>query len=567
MKLRWTYLETAVIAAVGVILIVTAVLSRHIHLLNAIYPLNIWDNRRGVLRVMMAIYGVVIVVASCGRFLSVRHRNCTLSEYGYTLGRSIWQEAITAYRWIFAIGRIRRTAKWLLLIVAIGAVVRLFFLRQPMRYDESYTFLNFVNRGFFDLFYYPVPNNHVLHTLLVRLSVSILGGHPLAIRLPAVLAGLLTIPLVFVLSRSLSGEDKSGFFAAALTAVFPYLILYDTMARGYSIVVLLSVALAVLGMRLAEHPSMRRCWLMALVTAFGALDIPSFLFPATGVFLWISITLIQRGHSPLWILTRILTPCGLMTIGLTGLLYTPVLIVNNGIGRIVSNEFVKNLSFQELLTRLPTHLSSVAGDFVRGIPEPLVVVLVVLLVLGFYKTARLRDWTSFALLPSVVVGSALVLVVKRVIPFNRTWIFLLPFVFILIDAGFIFYMKYSDTDIKKVSVIMAGCAAALIMSFDLIAKYPDTGHFPEAPILVDYLSRKMTSADRLSAICPADAPVHFYMWYKKVPRARISTRKYAAAREFIVIKPSRQVLRVVTRTRDVQILLQVGDAELYVSMK
>ena len=59
-----------------------------------------------------------------------------------------------------------------------------------MRYDESVSFLIFVKETISRAFYYPVPNNHVLNTLLEKLSCAVVGTSPVAIRLPAFIAGV-----------------------------------------------------------------------------------------------------------------------------------------------------------------------------------------------------------------------------------------------------------------------------------------------------------------------------------------------------------------------------------------
>jgi hypothetical protein len=56
---------------------------------------------------------------------------------------------------------------WLLCITLVGAVVRIWFLNQPMRQDEAQTHLSFVAQGVDRLFYYQAPNNHVADTLPV----------------------------------------------------------------------------------------------------------------------------------------------------------------------------------------------------------------------------------------------------------------------------------------------------------------------------------------------------------------------------------------------------------------
>jgi hypothetical protein len=57
----------------------------------------------------------------------------------------------------------------LMLTIIMGAYVRLYFIDQPMRVDESATFIDYVNKGWSEVWHYKQPNNHVLHTILVKI--------------------------------------------------------------------------------------------------------------------------------------------------------------------------------------------------------------------------------------------------------------------------------------------------------------------------------------------------------------------------------------------------------------
>ena len=43
---------------------------------------------------------------------------------------------------------------WLAIILGIGLVLRVYFLSQPMRYDESFSFMIFADRSWKDVFFY-----------------------------------------------------------------------------------------------------------------------------------------------------------------------------------------------------------------------------------------------------------------------------------------------------------------------------------------------------------------------------------------------------------------------------
>jgi len=562
-KNRCAYLETTALTVVALTLIVIAAFSLQLELLNAIYPSKLWGVRSEIIQQMMTIYGAGLILVAIASLIMIRYHRITLSEFSFSCIRSFSQEVGATFRWFLTTGQIRQEAVWVSLIIGFGAAVRFVFLIQPMRFDEAYTFLFFVNHDIVSLFRYQAPNNHVLHTLLVWISVELFGSHPVAIRLPAVLFGLLSIPLTFCLARTLGGNRRSGFFAATLIAVFPYLILYDTMARGYSLLIIFTLFFISIGVRISEHPSQRLCSLIALIIALGMLTMPSFLFPGAGALCWIAIILVQRGYKPAWVFLKILTPCTIMSLILTGILYTPVIIVSNGIESIIHNRYVVGLPLETFLTRFPSHITETINQFVRGIPAPVLLVFLTLLVAGFYTTARERNWTTFMLIPAVVIGSTVILFAKMAIPFDRTWIYFLPLIFLLIDAGLTNVVKCHEAYLKVIVLCFAGCAAVLIVNCDMISSFSDTGHFPEAPVLVDALSKEMTPSDKVVARCPADLPVRFYMLVKNVPDTGRPRQDLSSGREFFVIKPSKYSLEDMTK-KNVRKLLKIGDAELYV---
>ncbi|HSL72294.1 MAG TPA: glycosyltransferase family 39 protein, partial [Longimicrobiales bacterium] len=89
---------------------------------------------------------------------------------------------------------------------------------------------------------YSVPNNHLLSTALIRVSYLAFGAEPWVLRLPAMMAGILTIPVSYFAARALFGRS-SALLCAALVATVPQLVLYSAAARGYALIVLFTFAL------------------------------------------------------------------------------------------------------------------------------------------------------------------------------------------------------------------------------------------------------------------------------------------------------------------------------------
>lgn len=108
------------------------------------------------------------------------------------------------------------------------------------------------------------------------------------LRLPSVLAGTLTIPLTWLVARTIlrpltTDEDprpgQIGLLAAALLAVAPLAVWYSREIRPYALLALLALALVWAGLRWRVHPDRRHAaaylvtgWL-ALGTEYGTLGV------------------------------------------------------------------------------------------------------------------------------------------------------------------------------------------------------------------------------------------------------------------------------------------------------
>ena len=85
----------------------------------------------------------------------------------------------------------RAHARWVFVVIAVGAILRLSQLWQDITYDEAlaYTLYGTRSTGFI-LSNYVHPSNHILHTVLSRWSTELFGVHLWSLRLPAFLAGV-----------------------------------------------------------------------------------------------------------------------------------------------------------------------------------------------------------------------------------------------------------------------------------------------------------------------------------------------------------------------------------------
>ena len=79
-----------------------------------------------------------------------------------------------------------------------------------------------------------------LHHLLLWVTVRVAGSGELAVRMPSIIAGTLTIPAVYGLARELY-DRRTGIVAAILAVPAPFMVWYSQESRMYALFMLLAV--------------------------------------------------------------------------------------------------------------------------------------------------------------------------------------------------------------------------------------------------------------------------------------------------------------------------------------
>lgn len=172
------------------------------------------------------------------------------------------------------------------LVALLGVRIGL-HLDQTLRADEAQTFLRSGSGSpLFPMLAWTSPNNHILHSVLMRLSVMLFGTDPWAIRLPAAVLTTATVPLVFLGLRRHLGVT-AALLAAGLFAGSGYAVEQGTNARGYPIVVAASLVLAALARSCAAG---RPAALVsaAIAAAVGAWAVPVMLLPFAALLAYVA---------------------------------------------------------------------------------------------------------------------------------------------------------------------------------------------------------------------------------------------------------------------------------------
>ncbi len=111
---------------------------------------------------------------------------------------------------------------------------------QSLVSDEAFTFNNFLAGSWRDLYFRFDANNHLLYSILSKLSMSLFGDSEFALRLPSVVAGFF---LMLGVWRILEDADSWAVRWVAFIALglHPLMLDFSAAARGYSLAMALIV--------------------------------------------------------------------------------------------------------------------------------------------------------------------------------------------------------------------------------------------------------------------------------------------------------------------------------------
>lgn len=246
--------------------------------------------------------------------------------------------ALTAPRWTRSLpaGHLRpyeaerakaaaRTPRWFWPLVAVPMVATAVMGGQRLHFsmwdDEIYTLRRFVVGDYREnddstvrfremglghaLHDYRKPNNHILHSLLAKMSTGIWkifrdkSGPPfseVALRFPAYLFGIASVGALAWMLKEL-GCARAGVWASFLLAAHPWHLRYASEGRGYSMVLFFLPVIVVFWLR-AMRTAAWRWWIALGATEFALL----YTFPAalySLVFLNLGTLLLLLWRRPL----------------------------------------------------------------------------------------------------------------------------------------------------------------------------------------------------------------------------------------------------------------------------
>jgi hypothetical protein len=165
-------------------------------------------------------------------------------------------------------------------VTLLGLGLRLIRLEADLWLDEITPIARY--RGFSALEVvatYLSSNNHLLNTLLVKLTTALFGEREWAVRLPALLFGVAAIPVFYWVAR-LAMSRLAALGAALLLATSYHHVFFSQNARGYSAYLCLSLVATGCFVRglLQDRPRSWAGYIAATVANFASLLHSAFVF-------------------------------------------------------------------------------------------------------------------------------------------------------------------------------------------------------------------------------------------------------------------------------------------------
>ena len=405
-------------------------------------------------------------------------------------------------------------------LVALALALRLPWLGQAVRFDETTSYVYFAARGPAKTWATYGTNNHVLHNMLMSVTTRLLGAGPWGLRLPTLAAGSLLAALLYLAGRSLVREGEregagrpravslAGLLAGGLAATLAYFVYFSVNARGYAML------LCFLALCLIVAPPLRRGnaaagLLFAVGAALGMATIPIMAYPLAGVGAWLLLSTWRSQDGPAGdrraaLRTGLCSAAAAVTLTLA--FYTPAMI-SGGLSVWFSNKMTQPLPRGEFLAEMLPWAAGLWRSWAVS-PAWLAWPLLVLTVAGVIAGRR-RLRPSLLLVASAAwLG---LLLWQSLYPFPRVMMPLLAMILLAAGAGAARLAELVPRGrVVAAGLILAMMTLAGVASTRGAADLDETGVVRDADRLAADLRELVRPGEAALASYIASRPMFFY---------------------------------------------------------
>ncbi len=167
---------------------------------------------------------------------------------------------------------------------------------QSFTADEARTYNDFVSKPWRATLVEYDANNHVLNTLLAKLSVALFGVSEFTLRLPSLAGGALYLIAAFLLCRRLFGDGPSLAISVSTLTLNPFVLDFLSAARGYGLALGLFLWAIEFLLRAFECEQGRSLLAASLALALSVSANLTFAFPGIALSAMAAAALVWNGR-------------------------------------------------------------------------------------------------------------------------------------------------------------------------------------------------------------------------------------------------------------------------------
>lgn len=273
-----------------------------------------------MLRIVSVLFaGAVLLLL----LITYKKRRALLAKITLLMNES--ESAIACFfKTLLPSGRFHRAL--FLFLVAFYLIRTVFsIIYYPIDFDEADTYMLFSSQGpLVAATFYPLPNNHILFSIITSLTGMLPIDPVYALRLPLLPIGMLVIISMFGFLKRHFTDTAALLGLSFFIAAYP-LFIYSFLARGYLLLLLFYIIAlyAIFELCFSNGYKKRHSYLLVLASVGGLYTIPSFLYALAGLFLFAFAALaMQKKNTAIIRLVK----SGFIISLVTAILYLPVLI-------------------------------------------------------------------------------------------------------------------------------------------------------------------------------------------------------------------------------------------------
>ena len=353
------------------------------------------------------------------------------------------------------INRIIKYKLYLLFFVPILLTIYL-AIYLPVTYDESFTFVNFIDRGIaVSASFYPAPNNHVLYSVISSFLNLFSFKNILPFRFISIVFLILSLIMISKILIDDSKKIKNYYFI--LISVFPLTLVniyQSSLARGYSLLFFLTLINIFFIKKILKNNDNKHLLIFSFFSALSFYTIPSYFYS----HLIFCIILLWKKN-----FLSFLIKSNINILFLTIIFYFPIIIFQ-GFDFIFQNNLIVKINYNEFFLFI-NKTKIILENEVFGIS---IFLLLFLLIISFYFYVRIKKVKTFFILLSIIILTMFLPYLTKTIAPGRT----LQLIYILTPIIIFFPLKEIIDKISKKRLIALCLLTQVILSINIFMSMP-----------------------------------------------------------------------------------------------